>query len=80
LYPEFGVAVPKPHLFVYDVAYPIPIAKGDYIFLEYLNHWLTLQQTSGVVTQQFDYWILGKTPYRKTPRWSIVRNVLHWVN
>lgn len=80
LYPEFGVALPKPHLFVYDVAYPIPIAKGDYFFLEYLNHWLTLQQTSGVVAQQFDYWILGKTPYRKKPRWSIIRNVLHWVD
>lgn len=80
LCPEFGVAVPKPHLFVYDVAYAIPIAKGDYIFLEYLNHWLNLQQTSGVVAHQFDYWILGKTPYREKPRWSIIRNVLHWVN
>jgi len=80
LYPEFGVAVPKPHLFVYDVAYPIPITKGDYIFLDYLNHWLTLHQTSGEMAQQFDYWILGKTPYRKKPRWSIIRNVLHWVN
>jgi len=80
LHPEFGVAVPKPHLFVYDVAYPIPIAKGDYVFLEYLNNWLTLQQTSGVVAGQFDYWILGKTPYRKKPRWSIIRNVLHWVD
>jgi Na+/H+-dicarboxylate symporter len=80
LSPEFGVATPKPHLFVYDVAYPIPIAKGDYIFLEYLNHWLTLQQTSGATARQFDYWILGKTPQRKTPRWSVIRNVLHWVD
>ncbi|MCX5872335.1 MAG: cation:dicarboxylase symporter family transporter [Deltaproteobacteria bacterium] len=80
LYPEFGVAVPKPYLFVYDVAYPIPIAKGDYTLLEYLNHWLTLQQSTGAVTQQFDYWILGKTPYRKMPRWSVIRNVLHWVD
>lgn len=80
LYPEFGVAVPKPHLFVYDVAYPVPITQGDYIFLEYLNHWLTLHQTTGETAQQFDYWILGKTPYRKKPRWSIIRNVLHWAN
>lgn len=80
LCPEFGVAVPKPHLFVYDVAYPIPITKGDYIFLEYLNHWLTLHQTAGEMAEQFDYWILGKTPYRKKPRWSVIRNVLHWVN
>ena len=78
LYPEFGVAVPKPNLFVYDVAYPIP--KGDYVFLEYLNKWLTLQKTSGVADQQFDYWILGKTPQRKIPRWSVIRNVLHWVD
>jgi len=80
LYPELGVAVPKPHMFVYDLAYPIPIATGDYIFLEYLNQWLTLQKTSGVADRQFDYWILGKTPQRKIPRWSIIRNVLHWVN
>ena len=80
LYPEFGVVVPKPHLFVFDVAYPVPITKGDHFFLDYLNLWLTLQQTSGVQAQQFDYWILGKTPDRKTPRWSIIRNVLHWVD
>ena len=80
LYPEFGVVVPKPNLFVYDVAYAVPIAKGDRIFLEYLNHWLSLQETSGVMAKQFDYWILGKTPYRKKHRWSIIRNVLHWVN
>lgn len=80
LSPEFGVAVPKPHLFVYDVAYPIPVGKGDFVFPEYLNHWLNLQQTSGTAAQQFDYWILGKTPYRKKPRWSVIRNVLCWVD
>ena len=77
---EFGVAVLEPHMFVYDIAYTIPITKGDFIFLEYLNHWLTLQDTSGVEEQQFDYWILGKTTRKKTPRWSIIRNVLHWVD
>ena len=80
LHPEFGVAVPEPHMFVYDIAYPIPITKGDFIFLEYLNHWLTLQDTSSVKAQQFDYWILGKTAHKKTPRWSIIRDVLHWVD
>jgi Na+/H+-dicarboxylate symporter/ABC-type amino acid transport substrate-binding protein len=80
LRPEFGVAVPKPHLFIYEVAYPVPLAGGSHAFLEYLNHWLTLHQTSGEIAEQFDYWILGKTPYRKKPRWSVIRNVLHWVN
>jgi ABC-type amino acid transport substrate-binding protein len=80
LYPEFGVAVPKPHLFVHDLAYPLPIAKGDYISLEYLKQWLTLQKSSGTAKRQFDYWILGKTPQRTIPRRSVIRNVLHWVD
>jgi ABC-type amino acid transport substrate-binding protein len=80
LYPEFGVAVPHPLLFRYDIAYAVPLTKGDYIFLEYLNHWLKLKSTSGLAARQFDYWILGKTPQRKIRRWSIIRNVLHWVH
>lgn len=80
LHPEYGVAVPKPYLFVYDLSYPTPLTCGDHKFLEYLDHWLTLQQTSGELANQFDYWILGKTPERKIPRWSIIRNILHWVD
>jgi ABC-type amino acid transport substrate-binding protein len=80
LSPEFGVAVPEPVMFRYDLGYPVPITKGDYVFLEYLNHWLKLQKTSGTAKQQFSYWILGQTPIRQTPRWSIIHNVLHWVD
>lgn len=80
LYPEFGVAVPHPVLFRYDIAYAVPLTQGDSFFLEYLNHWLKLKSTSGLARRQFDYWVLGKTPQRKIPRWSIIRNVLHWVH
>ena len=80
LHPEFGVVVPEPHMFVYDIAYSIPITQGDSLFLGYLNHWLTLQDTSGVRAEQFNYWISGETARKKTPRWSIIRNVLHWVD
>ena len=80
LYPEFGVAVPEPVMFRYDLGYALPITKGDYVFLEYLNHWLKLQKTSGAAKQQFSYWILGQTPVRQTPRCSIIHNVLHWVD
>jgi hypothetical protein len=27
----------------------------------------------------YDYWILGKNAVPKPPRWSVIRNVLHWV-
>jgi len=80
LYPKFGVATPQPLMFRYDLAYPVAITKGDYEFLAYLNQWLRLQKTNGAAKEQFSYWVLGKTPLRKTPRWSIIRNVLHWVH
>lgn len=80
LYPEFGVAVPEPLLFMYDLAYPIPITNGDQFFLEYMNHWLTIQKTNGVAAKLFSYWILGQTPQRHKPRWSVIRNVLNWVD
>jgi Na+/H+-dicarboxylate symporter/ABC-type amino acid transport substrate-binding protein len=77
--PKFGVATPHPVMFHYDLAYPVAITKGDHAFLDYLNQWLHLQKTSGVAQAQFSYWVLGQTPLRRTPRWSIIRNVLHWV-
>ena len=80
LSPKFGVATPHPVMFHYDLAYPVAITKGDRAFLDYLNQWLRLQKTSGVAQEQFSYWILGETPLRKTPRWSIIRNILHWVH
>lgn len=80
LYPVYGVEVPTPNLFVYELAYSIPITSGDDKFLNYLNHWLSLEKTKGELERQFDYWILGNTPERKVPRWSIIRNVLNWVD
>jgi ABC-type amino acid transport substrate-binding protein len=79
LYPHFGVATPQPLMFRYDLGYPIAITKGDHVFLAYLNQWIHLQQTSGAAQDQYSYWILGKTPWRQTQRWSIIHNVLHWV-
>ncbi len=76
--PKFGVATPHPVMFRYDLAYPVAFTKGDHAFVDYLNQWLRLQKTSGAAQEQFSYWVLGKTPLRRTPRWSIIRNVLHW--
>ena len=28
----------------------------------------------------YDRWILGKDAEQKEPRWSVIRNVLHWVD
>lgn len=50
-------------------------------FLHYLNTWIELKKTSGYSAKQYDLWIKGKTEIAapNEPRWSVIRNVLHWV-
>jgi proton glutamate symport protein len=42
----------------------------------YLNAWLSLQASNGFRTAQLAYWISGKPRPDKTPRWSLLDNVL----
>jgi len=41
-----------------------------------------LKQTAGYAERQYTLWVLGKTEIAipKEPRWSVIRDVLHWVN
>jgi hypothetical protein len=33
----------------------------------------------GTIQTAYDHWILGRTAEEKKPRWSVIRDVLHWV-
>lgn len=76
VYPEYGIAVPKPLLLKMNAAYPLP--KGDLEFANFMNQWLEMQKANGFPKKQYNYWILGKEQKKKEPRWSIIRNVLGW--
>ncbi|MBF8263220.1 MAG: hypothetical protein HW387_885 [Parachlamydiales bacterium] len=59
-------------------AYPVRLVETD--FLRFVNNWLSLKHLDGFYQEQESYWIYGKNPARTgEPRWSIIRNVLHWV-
>lgn len=62
-----------------SIAYPI--RNNSPRFLHYLNTWLELKKASGYTERQFDLWVKGRTEIAAPhePRWSIIRNVLHWV-
>ena len=34
---------------------------------------------NGTLDAAYKYWILGQNAVPHQPRWSIIRNVLHWV-
>jgi hypothetical protein len=77
LYPAYTVAIPQPDVLSAPVAYPI--ARGDQEMVDLMNHWLTLKQKDRTIASLYDYWVLGKNAVPASPRWSVVRNVLHWV-
>ncbi|MBS0621180.1 MAG: cation:dicarboxylase symporter family transporter [Verrucomicrobia bacterium] len=76
----YRVVFPKPTLGIDSLGYAI--RPGNSRFLNYLNDWLQLKKTQGFTQKQQELWIYGKTeiaaPYE--PRWSIVRDVLHWID
>ena len=77
IYPAYSVVVPEPGTIKIPLAYPI--ARHDQAFAAFVNTWIDLKRKDGTFDAAFQYWILGKSAQAKTPRWSIIRNVLHWV-
>jgi len=60
------------------VAYPV--RSDAFRFLRFMNNWMQLKILDEFYKDQNDYWILGKAPSKVIePRWSIIRNVLHWI-
>lgn len=78
LHPEFSVAIPHPEVVKVPVAYLL--AQGDPRMLAFINAWVDLKRKDGTIRRSYDYWILGKNAVEPTPRWSVIRNVLHWVD
>ena len=76
IYPHFGVAVPTGISVKAPAALTLP--PGDASFKTYVDTWLELSKKNGLVDRLYDYWILGKEYEAKTPRWSIMNNVLGW--
>ena len=79
-YRFFAVAVIEPGDSV-PVMYAYPMARNSSeSWLLALNYWLRTEQEYGKLQQKYEYWVPGNTPGLVAPRWSVVRNVLHWVD
>lgn len=78
LYPKFTVVVPEPRLVKIPLAYPL--SQDDARWRDYLDVWLDLKRKDGTLDALYRYWILGQDAVPKVPRWSVIRDVLHWVD
>jgi len=78
IYPSYSVVVPGPDPIRVPLAYPI--AKRDQRLAAFLNTWIALKRKDGTIDAAYKHWILGQDAAPRQPRWSIIRNVLHWVD
>ncbi|MDH3603906.1 MAG: cation:dicarboxylase symporter family transporter [Candidatus Tectomicrobia bacterium] len=77
LHPAYTVVVPRPDILTVPVAYAM--AHGDREMVDFINNWLMLKKKDKTIDKLYDYWILGKDAVPQQPRWSVLRNLLHWV-
>jgi ABC-type amino acid transport substrate-binding protein len=77
LHPDFTAVVPEPDLIKVPLAYPL--SRHDERWQAFINTWIELKRRDGTIDKLYRHWILGQDAAKTHPRWSVVRNVLHWV-
>ena len=78
IYPHFQVTVPLPNPVKIPLAYAMPHGERDMV--DFVNTWIDLKRKDHTIDSLFEHWILGKHASNKKPRWSVIRDVLHWVD
>lgn len=76
MFPQYSVVVPGPDPIRVPLGYPI--GKRDERFASFVNTWIGLKRKDGTLDAVYRYWVLGQNAAPRQPRWSIIRNVLHW--
>ncbi|RTR39928.1 cation:dicarboxylase symporter family transporter [Shewanella canadensis] len=76
-FPGYGIALLESKA-RYPVAYAV--AQNNQSLLNYVNNWQRLRKVDGHQDNFYNYWMLGQGATVPKPRWSIIRDVLHWVD
>jgi Na+/H+-dicarboxylate symporter len=77
-YPRYTVARVDRGAIRLPAGYPVP--KGDIEMLEFVSNWVYLKKKDGTIDALYEYWMLGGAAKARTPRWSVIRDVLGWVD
>ncbi|MGL1886470.1 MAG: cation:dicarboxylase symporter family transporter [Reichenbachiella sp.] len=78
IYPSYSVV--KPEGLNIKLPVSLAVAKNNLELERYLNKWLELKKYDGTMDRLYQSWILGEASIQKEKKWSIIRNVLHWVD
>lgn len=78
VYPQFSVVVPKPRTVTAPIGLGLPRDAPQ--LADFVETWLMLQREAGILDVLQRYWILGEGAESTEPRWSVIRDVLGWVD
>jgi Na+/H+-dicarboxylate symporter len=78
LHPQYSVVIPMPGILTVPVSYALP--EHDDAWKAFVDTWLALHTRDGALTTLIDHWVYGKSLAPPPRRWSVIRDVLHWVN
>ena len=78
LHPEYTVVVPQPNPVQVPTAFGLALNSDKLAMV--VNEWVVYAKNTGIMDQAYEYWITGKGAKKSEPRWSIMRNVLGWVD
>ena len=76
--PNYQVVIPHGLHVAAPLVYPVDWEANE--LEEFVQRWVELIRHDGTANTLYDYWILGKGASRKHIRWSVVRDVLGWVD
>ena len=57
-----------------------PFARSNRDVADFVNAWIELKKNDGSIETLVDYWILGKETKKRPKRWSVIHDVLSWVD
>ena len=78
IYPNYSIVVPQNKHVQASMGYPLP--NGDVEWSGFISTWVEMNIKNGSVDGLFQHWIGGGGVKPREPRWSVIRNVLHWVD
>lgn len=77
-YPRYTVSRVERPVVRLPAAYAVP--KGDIEMMEFVSNWIDLKRKDGTVDGLYEYWMLGGAAKVDSKRWSVIRDVLGWVD
>lgn len=76
-HPRYTVVLPDQRVQV-PAAYALP--RGESEWQEVVSNWVQLKRADGSIDRLYGYWMKGGVTEHKRRRWSVVQDVLGWVD